>query len=292
MWAACFSGVFSNAFSIQSLVAKSSRSSKRHNANNRFELETNNIKRSSLPPTEDIVGIIFDMDGTLIKPVIDFADMRKRIYEIADRDPKLVHEPEEMRRGDVLALYQVLSMQGQNEADAVFKDIEAKAIADMMLMDGIGELCQFMDSRGMQRAVLTRNVQLSIDVMHKKLWDEYSVKEFYPSVHRLSVDQDGNTLPSKPNPDAIHYICQVWNCKPSQVLMVGDTCADDIVAAFRAGCGGRILLKYMGKDVDNDAGAGMAKNEEELREQEPTLSVNCMHELKGILEHNNDSFIA
>lgn len=231
------------------------------------------------------------MDGTLIKPVIDFADMRKRIYEIADRDPKLIREPEESRRGDVLDLYQKLSIQYQNQADEVFKDIEAKAIADMMLMDGIGELCQFMDSRGMQRAVLTRNVQLSIDVMHQKLWDEYSVKEFFPSVHRLSVDEEGNTLPSKPNPDAIHYICQVWSCKPSQVLMVGDTCADDIVAASRAGCGGRVLLKYMGKDVDNDAGAGVAKNEKELLEREPTLTVTCLNQLREILEQNDNSCI-
>jgi phosphoglycolate phosphatase-like HAD superfamily hydrolase len=284
----CFFANFSNGLSILFPAAKSLSSSQRYSANGN-ELVTNRINRSSLPPTKDIVGIIFDMDGTLIKPVINFAEMRKRIFEIADRDPELSCQPEEKRRGDVLLLYQMLSVQGQREADSVFKDIEARAIADMMLMDGIGELCQFMDSRGMQRAVLTRNVQLSIDVMHKKLWDQYSVKEFYPSVHRLSVDGDGNILPSKPNPDAIHYICQVWSCKPSQILMVGDSCADDIVAASRAECGGSVLLKYMGKDVDNDAGGGIAKTDEEWQEREPTLSVTCLNELRKILERNDDS---
>lgn len=240
-----------------------------------------------LPRTNEIVGIIFDMDGTLIKPVIDFADMRKRIYEIADRDPNLSHQSEEKRRGDVLHLYQMLSPTGQEEANAIFQDIERKAIQDMALMDGIGELCKYMDSIGMQRAVLTRNVQLSIDVMHDKLWEKHSVKEFYPSIHRLSVDDKGNTLPTKPNPDSIHHICQIWNCSPSQILMVGDTPADDIVAAYRAGCGGRVLLKYMGVDVDNDAGGGKAKSAEDELERQPTISVTCLNELKVILESNH-----
>ena len=135
-----------------------------------IEQETIQSKQDEkLPPVHQIKGVIFDMDGTLIKPCIDFSDMRNRVYAIADSDSSLKHKPEEERRGDVLELYHFLSDEGKKLAKGVFDDIEAKAIRDMTLMDSVADVCHYLDQLGIKRAVLTRNVEESINVMQKKL---------------------------------------------------------------------------------------------------------------------------
>ncbi len=241
---------------------------------------------STLPSTKSIKGVIFDMDGTLIKPCIDFADMRRRIYEIADTDPLLQDKSEVERRGDVLKLYTTFSDEGQVAAKVVFDDIEAKALRDMMLMPNIGDLCNFLDGKGIPRAVLTRNVGKSIEVMQEKLWESKSVKEFFPVINRESEGSDGRMLEMKPSPDAIFHICNVWGCDPKDVLMVGDSAADDIVAANRAGCGGSVLLNFNGLQLDNDSGDGDARSEDERRERVPTIVIHDLGELQEIMEAN------
>jgi phosphoglycolate phosphatase-like HAD superfamily hydrolase len=135
--------------------------------------------------------------------------------------------------------------------------------------------------------------------MHKMLWDTHSVKEFYPSVSRdttmsgSSLDEEKKPLPSKPSPEPIFHICNVWGCSPEQVIMVGDSAADDITAAYRANCGGRVLLRYNGKELDNDAGGGggvgrKGVTEKERQEREPTLVIENLGQLLEILKRNQN----
>ena len=251
-------------------------------------LLANNENVKGIPPTDQIAGVIFDMDGTLIHPCIDFANMRSRIYAIADTDSNFQHKPEEERRGDVLELFHFLSDEGKTQATEVFDDIEARAMRDMTLMDSVGDLCHYLDKRGIKRAVLTRNVEKSVNFMQNKLWEEHSAKEFFPCVNRetKASEDDFDPLPSKPFPDAILHICKVWECSPENVIMVGDSAADDIAAANRAGCGGRVLLKFNGESFDNDAGGGDAVTEEDKMEREPSLTVSRLSELLSILQQS------
>lgn len=256
--------------------------------------------KTDFPATQRIKGIIFDMDGTLVQPCIDFADMRSRIYEIADNDPNLQSstDPSLDKRGDVLELYEYLSKEGQKKAKEVFRDIEEKSLKDMKLMEGLGKLCEFLDSNGIKRAVLTRNVGRSVDVMHDKLWNEHSVRDFHPAVNRETIDhyllssseeemkENSTPIPMKPAPDGILYICKVWGCSPQDVVMVGDCSVDDIVCACRAKCGASILLKYKGEEYDNDSGGGDTTTEKE--ERKPTITVSRLEELLNILESNNE----
>lgn len=231
---------------------------------------------STLPAQHGIAGVIFDMDGTLVKPCIDFADMRRRIYDIADSDPFLKGNSD---RGDVLKLYETFSPSGKIEAKEVFDDIERRAIGAMELMDGVGELCEYLDSKGLRRAVLTRNVRAGIDAMHDILHKEASVKNFHPAVSRNTKGEDGGTLASKPAPDGILHICGVWNCDPCRVIMVGDSSADDIAAASRAGCAERVLLRTEEGEMDNDSGAGDPVTDADIVERQPSMVVSSMGQL-------------
>lgn len=232
---------------------------------------------------EGPVGIIFDMDGTLVEPCIDFSSMRRRIYNLATKD-----FGREVNTGCVLELFERLSESSKVLAKEVFDDIERQAIQDMVLMDGMVELMKLLDERGVHRAVLTRNVETSIDAMHDKVWKEAGLHPFYPVVARdTSVNVvDGNMqakrlLKSKPNPDPIFHICSMWDCDPVDVIMVGDSVLDDIVCANRAGCGASVLLKFKGKDWDNDSG-NSSSNFANSGEMEPTIAVDSLIALKEI----------
>ena len=226
----------------------------------------------SLP--QPLLGVIFDMDGTLIEPSIDFADMRSRIYEIASNEfGRTVNE------GDVVEMVMSFpTSAGRSAAKAVFDDIEEKARLNMKLMPGMVELCKYLDENNIKRALLTRNVETSVDYLYEKHMKSASLSKFEPAIARNSVDSSGELILPKPNPDAILFICDQWGCDPSQVMMVGDSEKDDVVAANRAGCGGACWLQT---GEDNDSGSA---NESLASERQPSLIIKSLTELQDILE--------
>ena len=235
-----------------------------------------------LPSPNDLVGIVFDMDGTITKHSIDFAELRRRIYEIAE-DDCLEHDGE-----CVLALAERMSPEGKQRAQDVFADIEDRAIEDMAFMDGLADLCKYIDECGLKRAILTRNVRRSVNALHEKLQKDEDIAGFSPALARDSVCEEGNPIPPKPAPDAILHICSSWGCEPRNVLMVGDSPADDIVAGYRAGCGARVLLAEGGVTRDNDTtGNGAPTDEEEIRQRTPCITVTSLLELRDLLRENN-----
>jgi phosphoglycolate phosphatase-like HAD superfamily hydrolase len=215
-------------------------------------------------------GVIFDMDGTLIRSVIDFADMRRRIYELATQDLGV-----SVQEGDILALATRLSETGQAKAKLVFEDVESKALRDMELNPGMLALCQLLDEEQIPRALLTRNVESSVEYMHQNKMG--SIPRFQPAISRDSVDREGNIIRPKPFPDAILHICQQWGCDPSQVVMVGDSLQDDVVAANRAGC----ISIHLSTMHDNDSG-----NAEESSDGErvPNITIQSLRELQEMLQ--------
>jgi len=244
---------------------------------------------NALPPSPK--GIIFDMDGTLIQHSIDFADMRRRVYSVADADSI----GKDIERDCVLALAEGLSPEGQEECKIIFSDIEQRALDNMKLMNGGVELVQFLAENGLKRAVLTRNVETSVSFMKDLYLTEMNEtgaggdfgSVFHPIVARdtLSRPSDEKPLKSKPHPDGILHICNVWGFNPSEVIMVGDNANDDITAANRAGCGGSVLLTQPdGKELDTHSGYEVGESEEDIMERTPSLRVESLLELKACLK--------
>jgi phosphoglycolate phosphatase-like HAD superfamily hydrolase len=211
-----------------------------------------------------------DMDGTLVKPCIDFAKLRRSIYDLAVQDGVVP-------KGDVIALVdKSFSESARTKAHQVFTDIEQQALKDMELMPGMLELCLYLDQAGLQRAILTRNVQTSVDYLHKvHLTDE--VPPFWPQVARDSLcDLTQSLIKPKPHPDAIWHICRHWSCRPDQVIMVGDSLQDDIVAGRRAGC----WTVHLDTRTDNDSGN---LGESQVEERQAHYTISSLQELQPIL---------
>mmetsp|Transcript_11238 Transcript_11238/g.27621 ORF Transcript_11238/g.27621 Transcript_11238/m.27621 type:complete len:347 (+) Transcript_11238:128-1168(+) len=239
-------------------------------------------------------GVIFDMDGTLVQHVFDFADMRRRVYAVADKDSI----GQDLERGCVLALADMLSCEGQEECKMIFDECERHALDNMQTMPGGVELVRFLRDNGLKRAVLTRNLEKNVPFMSDLYLEEMGSNSceggsaaaeplFQPIVARdsLSHPSDEEPLKSKPHPDGILHICSLWGCDPSEVIMVGDNANDDITAANRAGCGGAVLLTQPGGDsLDTHSGYEVGDSEAEIRERTPSLRVESLLELRTCLE--------
>jgi len=259
-----------------------------------------------LPPNP--AGVIFDMDGTLIKHAIDFAEMRRRIYSVADSDPI---GQTFLERDCVLALATKLSPEGMERCNVIFSDIERKAREDMELMEGGVELLRLLGEMGLRKAVLTRNLERNVEFMSDMYVNSMALDSssagvdgdgdgdgdgvegdstepiFHPIVARDTKSNPTNEQPitAKPHPDGILHICHVWGCDPADVIMVGDSANDDMTAANRAGCGGTVLLTQAGgKQLDTDSGYGVGDSEEEVLERTPSLRVESLGELQLCIE--------
>ncbi|KAL7495583.1 hypothetical protein ACHAWT_009578 [Skeletonema menzelii] len=248
--------------------------------------ELNDASRSISNDNEQLlplspVGVIFDMDGTLIKHSINFAEMRQRIYEVVDADPI----GKDLEKDCVLEMPQRLTEEGQRQCYEIFADIEQRAILDMQLQEGGAELVQFLIESGLKTAVLTRNMEKNVAHMMEMYKNEMRMNDvtiFEPIVARNTKanPEDEKPLKSKPDPAGILHICKIWGCEPSDVIFVGDSANDDMSAANRAGCGGAVLLQPGGCQLDTDSGYAVGDSESEIMERTPSLCVESLSDLK------------
>lgn len=154
-----------------------------------------------------IQGVIFDMDGTLVEPAIDFAAMREAIGVLD---------------GDILHTINSWDDTRRLEAERLIAQFEADAADKMVLMPGAVDVLNRLTQRAHRLALLTRNTATTIARMI-----EYTGDLFEPCLDR-------SFLPPKPDPAALHHILDQWSLAPQHVVMVGDT-AHDLDAATAAG---------------------------------------------------------
>ncbi|EFN52132.1 hypothetical protein CHLNCDRAFT_27049, partial [Chlorella variabilis] len=198
-----------------------------------------------------------DMDGTLTRAVIDFAEMRRRVAAVAGLDGI---------QGDILDVIASWPVAQQEAAHAAIAEIEAQALRDMQLMPGVLELSQKLDERGVPRALVTRNVNASIAFFHRH---HFTLPPFTPALSR-------EFAPYKPNPASLLHIAEKWGVPPEELVMVGDSAKDDIVCGNRAGAV-TILL-----DEERRWGSVM-----ELQgEERPHFIARSLGEVQQVLEHH------
>lgn len=152
-------------------------------------------------------AVIFDMDGTLTRPFLDFPAIRKAIG---------IPEP---------LLENMLALPAGAERERAFsilEKFEEEAADASELNDGAAEVLRFLETRRIPSGLVTRNSRRSTDRVLRK--------------HSLSFEivVTREDAPAKPRPEPLWLICEKLGVTPPQALMVGDF-KFDIVAGRNAG---------------------------------------------------------
>jgi HAD superfamily hydrolase (TIGR01549 family) len=154
-----------------------------------------------------IRAVIFDMDGTITKPYLDFRAIRAAIG---------ISEP---------LLENMMALPpgpARDRAFALLEQFEEEAAEASKLNDGARQVLEALSGRGVPSALLTRNSRRSTERVLVK--------------HSLSFQAvvTREDAPVKPRPEPLWLICDKLGVRPSQVLMVGDF-TFDILAGRNAG---------------------------------------------------------
>lgn len=151
--------------------------------------------------------VIFDMDGTITRPYLDFARIRS---EIGLPEPLLEN---------MLALPEG---EARDRAFATLERFEDGAAEVSELNDGVREVLAFISSRDVPAGLVTRNSRRSAARILEK--------------HGLTFDVvvTREEAPVKPRPEPLLLIADRLGIPPSETLMVGDF-KFDVVAGRTAG---------------------------------------------------------
>ena len=151
--------------------------------------------------------VIFDLDGTLTRPFLDFAKIRAAIglgEPLLESMLALPDGPERRR------------------AFSVLEDFEREAAERSELNDGARDVLDLLRRRGIHAGLVTRNSRASARLTLEK--------------HALAFDivMTRDDAPPKPRPEPLLRICERFRVEPAEALMVGDFRLD-IVAGKAAG---------------------------------------------------------
>lgn len=155
-----------------------------------------------------IHGLIFDLDGTLLEPRLDFGALRREIGM-----------PE---GGDILAFLETLPEERRAGAEAVIEAHEERAASDSALNAGAAEVLAFLRDLPLPVGIFTRNTRASLAEAirrHDLFFDAACTRE---------------DAPPKPSPEPVLRLARALGLEPPALLVVGDF-AFDTESAIRAG---------------------------------------------------------
>jgi HAD superfamily hydrolase (TIGR01549 family) len=140
-------------------------------------------------------AILFDMDGTLTEPMLDFPRIKS---EMGIGDRPILEALVEMSESD------------RAEAEAVLHRHEEIAAAGSTLNPCCRELLDWLDENGIRTALITRNSTASVKTVIER--------------HGLRIDLTLSRADARPKPDphALHEACRRLEVCEQDVWMVGD----------------------------------------------------------------------
>ena len=151
-------------------------------------------------------ALLFDMDGTLTEPYLDFAGIRA---EMGVGDRPLLEAMAEMSPAERAA------------AEAILHRHEDRAAAESVLNPGCAELIAYVSERGFRTALITRNSRKSVACVLQKHALQFDV---------LVTREDANGK-FKPDPFPLLHACEALGVEPAEACMIGDGCYDVLAGA-------------------------------------------------------------
>lgn len=163
-----------------------------------------------------IKTVIFDLDGTITRPYLDFDAIRAQIGLSPDAGP-------------ILEAMEHMSLEERAHADQVLLEHETRAVEESLLNDHARATLEALRDREINIGILTRNKRCNAEAVARK--------------HDLQFDAivDREDGPVKPDGFGVHKLCEHFGCEASETLVVGDFLYDLLSA--KAANATAILLK-------------------------------------------------
>ncbi len=140
-------------------------------------------------------AVIFDLDGTLTRPILDFDAIRAEIGGIS---------------GPILEALTHLSEHDRRRAETILDRHELLAAERCELYEGAAELIRQLRAAGYAVAVLTRNSRRCAQLV---------VDRGGLAIDALRTREDGAV---KPSAEPVLALCRALNATPGRSWMVGD----------------------------------------------------------------------
>jgi len=170
--------------------------------------------------------IVFDMDGTITRPRLDFGEIKKAL---GNDDPSLL----------TLDFILALPPDEQHRAWEIMHRYEQDAADNAEPQDGALPLLSELRRRGIKTAIFTRNSRDSV---------ERVLAKFGVDVDDIIAREDA---PPKPDPTAIYKLLEKYGIRKREALMVGDF-ALDVEAGKRAGLATVLLRNGDNRQIQAD----------------------------------------
>lgn len=158
---------------------------------------------------QNIKGIIFDLDGTLVSSSLDFKWLREQV----------ACPPED----DILAFTSTLNDPFlRDRANSIIEQHELEDAHQASWIPGARDFVERLNRMNYPMAIVTRNFQEAAQI---------KISNNAMPITRVITREEA---PAKPDPTALLMIATEWRLQPEQVMYVGDF-RYDIEAANNAG---------------------------------------------------------
>jgi len=145
---------------------------------------------------QQIRGVVFDLDGTLVVEQHDYEAIRLELGFPAGMP--------------LLEAVESLPEAQQTEARFVLYRHEQLAASTARVNPGVLAFLDWLDERGILRGLLSRNSRAAVNVVLERCGLSFDT---------VVTREDA---PYKPRPHGLWEICTAWGLSPNQVLMIGD----------------------------------------------------------------------
>ena len=181
-----------------------------------------------------IQGIIFDLDGTLIRSVVDFPKMKTQMIDFIsklniDHASYTIHQTTNEIIND---LNQKMITQGISEQERekifvniseILTEVEFENVHLVKLLDGVLEFLELCEDKKIKMSILTRASKKYTD----KCLEITGIRKYF---HSVSTRDDFTLLRAKPHIDALTWVINDLKINKTNILFIGDHPIDEICA--------------------------------------------------------------